>query len=194
MSADVDMDRVARVRKLVQENTRCSEMLATSACRTFHRRLWRAIHESRQSRWDSLVASANRDLGEGLMYLYIYMSDGCSCWMIDKVPFQTMHDKIRKREFRYKAEWLMEKSILKRLPVLGDFQIAMRSHTPRLLMEKSAWHIMQASVLAQPMLRVQRPQGIVISVYLQDGLHFRNFQSKQAARRSVFYDKYFRLG
>ena len=187
MSGEIDEEVVARVRKLVEENTRCSAMMKTSECEKFQRQLWNAIKDTQGSHWDSLIASANRDDGDALMH--IYMSDGWGCWMNDNVSFQTMDQTTSNREFRYKAEWLLEKSILKRLSTLGIYQMAMRSHKPRLMVQKSAWHIFQASLLAEPILRLQRPKGIIMSVYLQYGLHFRNFKATQAARHNLFYDE-----
>jgi len=52
---------------------------------------------------------------------------------------------------------------------------------------KSGWHVYNAAVQSQSMLRRRLRTGIVQQVLLQDGLHHANLTDKMQARMDLFY-------
>lgn len=148
-------------------------------------RLTTAIKEETTSRIKELLERANR---EGWPVLYTYMSDGWGCKISSG---QAVHvgEHIVRREGRVRAEFLLEKSILKTLSPSGVVHTALRWEQPRGLgAGKTGWHVFQAAVEHDTVLRDYVPQGMVMTFLLQDGLHVQGMSRRMMARQELFYD------
>ncbi len=128
-------------------------------------------------RWDDMIAQAR---GLDAPALVVYMSDGWST-EVSRTLSVRMGDKAAKRTGTFKAEFLAEKSILKSYDATGTIQMVLKLRKPRLMGAKSGWHIFGAS-LRDPFVRLSLPDQIIVSMYLQDGLHSASFTRRQRAR------------
>lgn len=149
------------------------------------RRLFRSITGVLQERWTSLLTSAVRDRRP---ILYVYGSDGWSTKLSECHAFKIGSRTIR-REGRVRAEFLLEKTILKTIDDELRVSMAMRYSVPRSLTDgKLGWHMFQAAVEHDDYIRLKAPTGICIQWYLQDGLHHAGLARRLHARSEMFYD------
>ena len=183
---DDDDVAISSMRALVNNLTRASSMLDDKALGP-QQRLWSIMQRLQKSRWDRCIEAARRDKSPAMQ---IYLSDGWGCNISESILLELWNDKSTRREVRKRSEFLLERVILKVLGPSGKVSMAMRSMLPREMLGKTAWHVF-GGCLGVPLLRQQLHEGIVLTVYLQDGLHFRNFKKKAEARHRLFYEGFF---
>eukprot|EP00959_Pyramimonas_sp_CCMP1952_P118880 2485399-Pyramimonas_sp.AAC.1 len=116
------------------------------------------------------------------------MSDGWGCKISDSKT-ALLGEHVLRRTGRVRAEFLLEKSIVKTISPSGEIRSAMRFEAPRGLGQgKTGWHMLQAAVDHEETLRQHVHDGVVITFVLQDGLHFAGMSRRMEARCDLFYD------
>lgn len=118
--------------------------------------------------------------------LVVYMSDG---WGAEVTRTHTMRmgDQTIRRSGTFRAEFLAEKVLVKSIDSSGSIVAAIRLKPPRLMTSKGGVDIFRAS-LSECFGRLEVPDNIVVTVYLQDGLHAASFTRRHRSRHEVFYD------
>lgn len=138
-----------------------------------------------KQRWSALLAEARRRVQPTL---YAYASDGWGTWL-RKTERVQLGSWVTQREGRVRAEFLMERAVLKTIDETERIQVAMLFAPPRPLSDgKDGWRIWNAAVHFADMLRDHLPSGIVVNWYLQDGLHANQFQRWMRSRHEMVYD------
>ena len=149
------------------------------------RRLLACAQSALQRRWDFLLATACR---EKQPVLCVYGSDGWGTNLHEGHAYEVGGCIVR-RAGKVRAEFLLERGILKTIDVDLHIEMAMRISVPRsLTLGKLGWHMFGAAVDYEDFLRVRVPSGICMSWVLQDGLHFGNVSRRLQARHELFYD------
>ena len=119
--------------------------------------------------------------------MQIYASDGWATRLSDCHAVRVA-GFIVKREGRVRAEFLLERHMLKVISPSGHIAFALQVSVPRCLLSgKTGWHLWEAAKQHQDFLREQVPAGIVISWYLQDGMHHSNLKWKFEAMHELYY-------
>jgi hypothetical protein len=136
-----------------------------------------------QQKWTRMLARSN---AVGTPVLMAYMSDGWSTELAQCKSIQLGESSCR-RVGRWRAEFLAEKSLLKSFDENGNIVMMMKLHAPRAMAGKDGWSIFGAS-LQHGFLRLSCPDLIVVSCYLQDGLHASSFLRRHRARHEIHYD------
>lgn len=137
-----------------------------------------------EAKWAELTRCA---VANGSPMLYCYGSDGWSR-IISGNKVVRHPDGIVKRAGRLRAEYLLEKEILKTIGVDGRIHMVMNFAAPRPMMHgKTGWNIFQAAVERRAMLRFDAPGNIITHFFVQDGLHADQFGRYMAARHALFY-------
>ena len=144
-----------------------------------------AITQFCDERWAELMRCATAGVWP---LLYCHSSDGWS-----RTVTETKHvrfdDHLVQRRGRLRAEFLLERELLKTLDENGRIHLAMTFTPPRpMLAGKSGWHIFQAATERRDLLRLQAPSNMVLNWYVQDGLHSDQFGRRQAGRHALFYE------
>jgi hypothetical protein len=175
-------EAVSIVDELISRLARNSAML-NNHDKTEVTKLAYAISVFIDAKWNGVLEAAN--ISEDPL-LFTYMSDG---WGSNMTVCRTVPvgNIFVKRFGRYRAEWLLEKLILKTIDSSGKISIAMKLKPPRSMIGKTGWHIFGAA-LDTDLLRFKVARNIIISVYLQDGLHSASITRWQQARHELFYD------
>ena len=120
--------------------------------------------------------------------LYCHGSDGWSRIISETVQVK-LDQHLIKRHGKLRAEFNLEREILKTIDKNGTIHLAMAFTPPRpMLNGKSGWHIFQAAVETRDMLRIKAPHNVLVHFYVQDGLHADQFGRRQAGRHELFYD------
>lgn len=146
---------------------------------------WLSLHRpwlSSSTKCNEIYDAARRQASP---LMVVYMSDGWGC-EITRTHTVKCGDQMIRRSGRFRAEFLAEKVLVKTIDtsVMG----AIRLKPPRLMISKTGVDIFRAS-LAEVFPRLQMPDGgIVLSVYLQDGLHAAGFLRRHRARHELKYD------
>jgi hypothetical protein len=148
-------------------------------------RLSTALKQETSSRSTHLLGKAR----EGQWpVLYSYMSDGWGCKISSGQSFHLGQHLVR-REGRVRAEFLLEKSMVKTLSPSGVVHTALRWEQPRGLgAGKTGWNMFQAALEHETVMREYVPEGIVMTFVLQDGLHYGCMARRLLARQELFYD------
>ena len=183
MAADVSAaEKVDRVRQVAQRIGGASIMMAKNEDRDIARfaSSFQLLLESKSA---ILVETALRCESP---ILQVYMSDGWSCNTSTAQYLQIDQLKVR-RTSREKTEFLAETMIMKCFDLCGKMVSALTLCPPRNLPGKTCWHIMGAAA-AHPCLRLRCPKQLLVTVYLQDGLHAQAFGRRMRARHELFYD------
>ena len=136
-------------------------------------------------RWDELLQHA---AAGAWPILYCHGSDGWSRTVSELRTIRT-EDHLITRHGKLRAEFNLEREWLKCIDRNGRIHGAMTFTPPRpMLFGKSGWHIFQAAVETRDLLRTSVADSIIMSWYVQDGLHSDQFGRRQAGRHSLFYD------
>ena len=88
-------------------------------------------------------------------------------------------------------EFVLERSILKTCDALHNIIGRILMGPPRLLDGLGGDHILQSCFDFFPLVRTLGHQGLVSTVYLQDGLHADSFLRSQTARHAMLYSEEF---
>lgn len=145
----------------------------------------KALTTETESRSRALVVQANQ---ENRPVLYVYLSDGWSCKMSSAVAGKCDGKTIR-REGKVKAEFLLERSLLKSMSANGEVSTSIRLMQPRSLGKgKSGWNCFQAACQFDPLMRELCPDSVILQMVLQDGLHAGSMGRRMLARVELGYD------
>jgi hypothetical protein len=116
-----------------------------------------------------------------------YQSDG---WSVMVAPRKTLVlDGLRiTKTGRFRAEFMIEIGIMKRINEAGSIQSVIDARPPRpMSCGKSLWHICQASWEFWELLRLSGHRGVQLNIYVQDGLHYHGMLLRQRARHDLWY-------
>lgn len=148
-------------------------------------RLTAAIKQETNSRARDLLHKASV---HGWPVLYTYMSDGWGCKVSTGRAVHVGQHLVR-REGKVRAEFLLERSMFKTMSPDGPVQTSLRWEQPRgFAAGKSGWHIFQAAVEHETVLRGLGLGGVVMTFLLQDGLHISGLLRRLQARQELYYD------
>jgi hypothetical protein len=96
---------------------------------------------------------------------------------------------IVRREGKYRAEFLLEKSIIKTIDAWHIVNTAISWTLPRNMGSgKSGWHVFQAQAERDPDIRRACPGSPIMTFSVQDGLHAAGMGAKMRARIQLQYD------
>ena len=138
-------------------------------------------HELRV-RWDDLLQEA---IAREFPILFAYASDGWGTKVAEGHAFACGSHIIR-REGRVYTEFLLQRAILKSISPNLSVRIAMNIVEPRGLgAGKTGWNIWQAACDFAGLFRHDAGSNIVMSVYLQDGLHAAGFSRRMMGRHEL---------
>ena len=116
-----------------------------------------------------------------------YQSDGWTTFVRETTTVNAGDVSIR-RTGKSKQEFLLERAVLKSINAAGVITAGIKVRPPRpLLHGKDCSPIFAASCETAPLLRCQGHQGMVASMYIQDGLHSDEFRALHRARHAMYY-------
>ena len=117
-----------------------------------------------------------------------YQSDGWGA-LVATTEQQKVGKTAFVRKGRIKHEFLLERSVYKTIDANDKISGALMLFVPRpMLHGVKCWNIFQASCERAPMLRTWGHRGLVISWYVQDGLHAQGFLRHHFARHRLLYE------
>ena len=104
--------------------------------------------------------------------LMSFQSDGWAC-MTPAIKTSKVDGRSIRRQGFARTEYLLEVQSLKTIEMDGSISMVMRPPQIKRLGRKDGWTISQSACDAAPVLGGQRGResGVVISLYMQDGLH-----------------------
>ena len=138
--------------------------------------------------WRALLADA---VAATKPLLYAYASDGWSRMVSETKTFR-FQEHLVKRRGKVRAEFLLEKEILKSISPDGDVAMAMGFCPPRPMVDgKGGWAIFQAATERRGRLRLECPGNIITEWHVQDGHHANQIGRYMAGSHAVFYDYIF---
>ena len=136
--------------------------------------------------WDQVLATAAE---KGQPCLVSFQSDG---WGVTTATSRScVVAGVRRNRVGYvRSEYLLEVRILKTIDVSENISMAMQLPRLKLLASKAGACIFQSAVEAGPIVCSREVPGlsVVISWYLQDGLHAQGFISRMRGRHKVFHE------
>lgn len=143
----------------------------------------------------SITASLRRLLNEllrdaadrELPVLFCYGSDGWGTKMTSQHDYNCGTHVVR-REGKVYTEFLLERAVLKSIAPDMSVRMAMEISAPRGMSEgKTGWHIWAAACDYKELVRFSAPRSIILSVYLQDGLHVGAATRRMQARHEIAF-------
>jgi len=150
-------------------------------------RLANAIFDVLKQKWDAILYRA-RDAN--LPVMYIYGSDGWGCNLTEGHAYK-FGDYVMRRSGKVRAEFLLERALLKSIDYEHRVNMAIKFSAPRKMTKgKLGWNIWQAAVEYHPLLRREAGTSFAINWYLQDGLHHGGMQRRMLARHELYYDNH----
>ena len=175
---------VEEFREWVRAMCRPSTMLGRNAGPRVQK-LCKAIKEEIRSQRAVLIAKAQ---SPDCPMMVTYMSDGWGCKVSTNTRLHVGSQAIN-REGKYRAEFLLEKSVMKTLSPCGRIFSSLCWDEPRSLSSgKSGWYVFAAATDHDNVIRSHKPEGIVLTMVLQDGLHAQSMGRRMQARGDLFYD------
>ena len=142
------------------------------------------------------MASALREVNDGQVQkvvdaavqnsdplMRVYQSDGWGVTLPTVSSFQYCGARRTANGF-LRAEHLLELSVIKRMGASSVVDMAITLPRAMQLASKSGWHIFQASCDAVAVDQ-EGHNGVLISVYLQDGLHANGFVRRHRGRHDL---------
>jgi hypothetical protein len=137
-------------------------------------------------RCDDLVTKDD-DMADPMMVSY--QSDGWSTFVSGRSVGLVGNVRVL-RHGRAKKEFLLERTILKKIDSLGNVTARLFLSPPRPLDTGLAcWNMVQAACEHQQTLRYQDFTGCTASVYVQDGMHADGFFRHMQARHMFWYER-----
>ena len=176
------------IRDMVREFAKCSLTMTTSMRRKCQR--WAVVlHAFFTRRIDQATGGSNDRVNRTVPTCRTYQSDGWSVFVSPRLVAAGVAARLT-RTGKAKLEFMMEFGTVQKFEEGGDRAVFFDLRPPRPMLDGTkGWHVFQASCDFWEHPRQGGGNGLIASVYIQDGLHAHAFGLHCRARHALWYDR-----